>query len=889
MIIWYKWYHRNFTEKAANMIVSREGSSKFNTRSSQKHRVARGFLQISQKKLPNGSFRARLLPNFTEEARKSITCCGQGLVVSYCLIICCGQGLVVSYCLIICCGPVTPDTFYTRHLFTPDNFYTRCFFTPNTFYTRHLLHQTPFRPGTFYTSHLLHACYTKHLLHQTPVTPDTLYTGHLLHQAPFTPGTLYTRKLLHQTLFTPNTSYTKHLLHQAPFTPNTFYTEKLPKGSFCAMLPTIFTEKASKTIVSCEASSKFHSTSLQNERFARCFRQFSHKKLPKRSFRARLPRNFTAQASKKIVSCEASSKFHRTSFQNDRFARYFRQFSQKKLPKWSFRARLPPNLTEQASKTSFSCEASSKFHRTILPIQNERFARCFRQFPEKICISPQFRAMDPPNPTRGFIQQKQNVRLATTACHPKFQNVRFTTAARAKMYESSAGSPGQPAAYKNQHFTTVSDVWLARSDERVAPSKSKFAFHHSFGRPMSTKRREGCERTQADSHFTTVLDVRRSTKWREGCDGDLQNSHFTTVLDVRRARSDERVATAIYKIRISPQFWTSDEHEVTRGLRGPCSKFAFHHSFGRPTSTKWREGGLPSWSTKPTLRKKKKEILRKSWSTAILSRSSQQIFSADFLSRSSQQIFSADLLSRFSQQIFSADLLSRSSQQQIFSADFLSRSSQQIFFTADLLSRSSQQIVSADLLSRFSQQIFSAIMLLWSGVGGQLLFDHLLWSGVGGQLLSHHLLWLGVGGQLLSDQLLSYHLLWSGVGGQLLSYHVGGQYCTSSLEGPFRGAFGKKSTAEPSSTILNSSISMVFLCVQLFGTQLLEGNRYNHCEKDRVSPMWAQSFQVTEALKCHGNFNLGPSPPDLATSAVPNYFRNSFLKSKHKNHSCTML
>ena len=66
---------------------------------------------------------------------------------------------------------------------------------------------------------------------------------------------------------------------------------------------------------------------------------------------------------------------------------------------------------------------------------------------------------------------------------------------------------------------------------------------------------------------------------------------------------------------------------------------------------------------------------------------------------------------------------------------------------------------------------------------------HLLWSGVGGQLLSYHsyhLLWSGVGGQLLS-----YHLLWSGVGGQLLSYHVGGLYCMSSLEGPFRGAFGK--------------------------------------------------------------------------------------------------
>ena len=117
------------------------------------------------------------------------------------------------------------------------------------------------------------------------------------------------------------------------------------------------------------------------------------------------------------------------------------------------------------------------------------------------------------------------------------------------------------------------------------------------------------------------------------------------------------------------------------------------------------------------------------------------MFSADLLSRFS--------LSRFSQQIFSADFFSRSSQQ-IFSADLLS---------ADFLSRSSQQIFSADLL----------IVLSFAVVRG----CHLLWSGVGGQL------W-------------SYHLLWSGVGGQLLSYHVGGLYCMSSLEGPFRGAFGKK-------------------------------------------------------------------------------------------------
>ena len=166
---------------------------------------------------------------------------------------------------------------------------------------------------------------------------------------------------------------------------------------------------------------------------------------------------------------------------------------------------------------------------------------------------------------------------------------------------------------------------------------------------------------------------------------------------------------------------------------------------------------------------------------------SQQIFSADLLSRFSQQIFSADFLSRSSQQIFSADFLSRSSQQ-IFSADLLSRSSSQQIFSADLLSRSSQQIFSADFHSRSSQ------LSCCCGQGLVVSYCLITCCGqlVGGQLLSHHLLWLGVGGQLLSDQLLSYHLLWSGVGGQLLSYHVGGQYCTSSLEGPFRGAFGKK-------------------------------------------------------------------------------------------------
>ena len=100
-------------------------------------------------------------------------------------------------------------------------------------------------------------------------------------------------------------------------------------------------------------------------------------KLPKRAFRARLPQLFTEKASKMIVSCEASSKFHRTSFQNERFARCFRQFSQKKLPKGLFCAMLPPNFTERASKTSVSRDASDNSHRKTF--QNDHFVRGFLQ------------------------------------------------------------------------------------------------------------------------------------------------------------------------------------------------------------------------------------------------------------------------------------------------------------------------------------------------------------------------------------------------------------------------------------------------------------------------------------------------------------------------------
>ena len=101
------------------------------------------------------------------------------------------------------------------------------------------------------------------------------------------------------------------------------------------MRPTIFTEKTSKMIVSCEASSKFQRKSCQNDRLVRCFRQLSQN-----------------HASKTSVSRDAFDNFHRKRFQNDRFVRGFFQISQNKLPKRTFRATLPIIITKRLATVS---------------------------------------------------------------------------------------------------------------------------------------------------------------------------------------------------------------------------------------------------------------------------------------------------------------------------------------------------------------------------------------------------------------------------------------------------------------------------------------------------------------------------------------------------------
>ena len=214
---------------------------------------------------------------------------------------------------------------------------------------------------------------------------------------------------------------------------------KLPKRTFRARRPR-----------------KFHRTSFQNERFVRGVLEISQTKLPKRTFRSRPPRNFTDQASKTNVSREASSKSHRPSFQNERFVRGVLEISQTKLPKRTFRARLPQNFTEQASKTSVSSEASSKFHRTKLP------KRTFRVMLPTISIKKlRFATVSCHRPTESY----ERVHPAKAKCASRYNGVpskiskcTFYYIQPPKLYESSARRPRQPAAYKNLHFTRASDI-----------------------------------------------------------------------------------------------------------------------------------------------------------------------------------------------------------------------------------------------------------------------------------------------------------------------------------------------------------------------------------------------------------------------------------------------
>ena len=440
-----------------------------------------------------------------------------------------------------------------------------------------------------------------------------------------------------------------------------------------------------------------------------------------------------------------------------------------------------------------------------------------------------------PRPMRGAIPIAQNLRFATVSRDRPTESYERVHPAKSKRAFRYSGAPSKMSKCAFRYSGVRKNVWNERMASAVARGIQKSSFYHSFGRPTNTK-------------------------WREGC-------------------------ASAQRICISPQFWASDEHEVTRGLLRRAQEFAFHHSFGRPTSTKWREGcfgdvknlhfttvlgvrrarsdervvsrrDLPNL---PCGKEKKKEILKRSsiFEDSDLSSFSQQLFSAAFLSSSSQQLFSAAFLSSPSQQLFSAAFLSSSSQQ-LFSAAFLSSSSQQLFSaiillwsgvggrlvtssSAALLSSPSQQLFSAALLSSLSQQLFSAALL---SSFSQQPFSAALLSSLSQQLFSAALL-SSLSQQLFSAALLSYHLavvwgwwsasniIFSSSSQQLFSAiillwsGVGGQLVTSSsaalLSSLSQQPFSAALLSSPSQQLFSAAF-LSSLSQQLFSAALLSSS-----------------------------------------------------------------
>ena len=157
---------------------------------------------------------------------------------------------------------------------------------------------------------------------------------------------------------------------------------------------------------------------VQNERFARCVRHFSQKKLPKCSFRANFLQISQNHASKTSVSRDASDNFHRKKIQNDRFVRGFLQISRNKLPKRAFRAMLP----------TFSRKFRYSFAQST-----HRFLRDDSSTKSKMCLA-----------------------LCAVRSQTWQFNVRFAiTAPCAKMYESIDREPTRFAHTKMWGFTIV--------------------------------------------------------------------------------------------------------------------------------------------------------------------------------------------------------------------------------------------------------------------------------------------------------------------------------------------------------------------------------------------------------------------------------------------------
>ena len=214
-----------------------------------------------------------------------------------------------------------------------------------------------------------------------------------------------------------------------------------------------------------------------------------------------------------------------------------------KLPKRAFRARLPQLFQEQASKTSISCDASSKFERTVLPKRA-------------------FRAMLPTIFT-------QNLRFATVSRDRHTDSCERVHLPRAKCASHYNAVHSQMSKCTFRYSGVRKNVWIYQPWTDPLRAHKNATFYYSFGRSTPRFYWEGCPTANeicVSLQFwaiDTTFFPRRFTarKW---------NLRFATVLGDRHHVFTERVARRQSKFAFRYSFPTQVERPH-RTLQGTMS------------------------------------------------------------------------------------------------------------------------------------------------------------------------------------------------------------------------------------------------------------------------------------------------------------------------------
>ena len=200
-----------------------------------------------------------------------------------------------------------------------------------------------------------------------------------------------------------------------------------------------------------------------------------------------------------------------------------------------------------------SCEASSKFHRTMLPKRT-------------------FRAMLP------TIFNK-NLRFATVSRDRHTESYERVHPAKSKCASRYNGVPSKISTCAFRHSAVRENVWIYRPWTDPLRAHKNARFYYSFERSTPRFYWEGCP-TANEICVSLQFWAIDTTFLLRGLTERQWNLRFATVSGDRHHVFTERVDREQMNICVSLQFWAIDTAFLPRGLTESKWKFAFRYSFG---------------------------------------------------------------------------------------------------------------------------------------------------------------------------------------------------------------------------------------------------------------------------------------------------------------------